>query len=188
ILLILVVMALVAGWKKEWQSQNYPPGPLALPVIGNLLQLRAANTCKTFRKLSKKYGPVFTLHFGSERAVVVFGYEVVREVLLSRGDEFTDRGRFPLTEKYNKDLGIFMSNGEMWAQTRRFTLTTLRDFGMGKRSVEEWVQEEMGLLLQELAQTKGQPFNPAMLLSAAVGNTICRILFGERFGYGDEEY
>uniref|UniRef100_A0A663FG04 Uncharacterized protein n=1 Tax=Aquila chrysaetos chrysaetos TaxID=223781 RepID=A0A663FG04_AQUCH len=188
ILLILVVMALVARWKKEWRSQNYPPGPLALPVIGNLLQLRAADTCKTFRKLSKKYGPIFTLHFGSERAVVVFGYEVVREVLLNRGDEFTDRGRFPLTEKYSKDLGIFMSNGEMWVQTRRFTLTTLRDFGMGKRSVEEWVQEEMGLLLQELAQTKGQPFNPAMLLSAAVGNTICRILFGERFGYGDEEY
>ncbi|KAM9586843.1 cytochrome P450 2C16-like isoform 2-T2 [Morphnus guianensis] len=188
ILLILVVMALVVGWKKKWQSQNYPPGPLALPVIGNLLQLRAANTCKTFRKLSEKYGPVFTLHFGSERAVVVFGYEVVQEVLLSRGDEFTDRGRFPLTEKYNKDLGIFMSNGEMWAQTRCFTLTTLRDFGMGKRRVEEWVQEEMGLVLQELAQTKGKPFNPAMLLSAAVGNTICRILFGERFGYGDEEY
>ncbi|XP_052635376.1 LOW QUALITY PROTEIN: cytochrome P450 2C16-like [Harpia harpyja] len=188
ILLILVVMALVVGWKKKWRSQNYPPGPLALPVFRNLLQLRAANTCKTFRKLSEKYGPVFTLHFGSEQAVVVFGYEVVQEVLLNRGDEFTDRGRFPLTEKYNKDLGIFMSNGEMWAQTRRFTLTTLRDFGMGKRSVEKWVQEEMGLLLQELAQTKGQPFNPAMLLSAAMGNTICRILFGERFGYGDEEY
>lgn len=110
--------------------------------------------CRFVPQLSKKYGPVFTLHFGSERAVVVFGYEVVREVLLNRGDEFTDRGRFPLTEKY-KNLGIFMSNGEMWAQTRRFTLTTLRDFGMGKRSVEEWVQEEMGLLLQELEQTKG---------------------------------
>uniref|UniRef100_A0A8B9MQA1 Uncharacterized protein n=1 Tax=Accipiter nisus TaxID=211598 RepID=A0A8B9MQA1_9AVES len=187
ILLILVVVVLVAGWKKQWRSQNYPPGPLALPVIGNLLQLRAANICKTFRKLSKKYGPVFTLYFGSERAVVVFGYEVVREVLLNRGDEFTDRGRFPLMDKY-KDLGIFMSNGEMWAQTRRFTLTTLRDFGMGKRSVEEWVQEEIRLLLQELEQTKGQPFNPATLLSAAMGNTISRILFGERFGYGDEEY
>ncbi|KAM6032852.1 cytochrome P450 2H2-like [Theristicus caerulescens] len=188
LLLVLATAALAAWWRKEQRSRNYPPGPLALPVIGNLLQLRASDTCKTFRKLSEKYGPVFTLRFGSERVVVVFGYEEVREVLVNRGEEFTDRGRFPLAEKTNQNLGLFMSNGELWAQTRRFTITTLRDFGMGKRSVEEHVQEETGLLLQELARTKGQPFNPAMLLSAAVGNAICRILFGERFGYGDEEY
>ncbi|XP_059691119.1 cytochrome P450 2C16-like [Gavia stellata] len=188
LLLILVATTIVARWKKEQRSQNYPPGPPALPLIGNLLQVRAADTCKTFRKLSEKYGPVFSLRFGSERVVVVFGYEVVREVLVNRGDEFTDRGRFPLAEKSNKDLGIFMSNGEMWTQTRRFTLTTLRDFGMGKRSVEEQVQEETAMLLQELERTKGRPFDPAMLLSAAVGNAICRILFGERFGYDDEEY
>ncbi|KAM6188802.1 cytochrome P450 2C16-like [Sarcoramphus papa] len=188
LLLVLAAAALAAQWKKERRSRNYPPGPPALPVIGNLLQVRAADTCKTFRKLSEKYGPVFALRFGSERVVVVFGYEVLREVLVNRGDEFTDRGRFPLTEKTNKDLGIFMSNGETWAQTRRFALATLRDFGMGKRSVEEHVREEMGMLLRELARTKGQPFDPATLLSAAVGNTICRILFGERFSYGDEEY
>ncbi|XP_072704823.1 cytochrome P450 2H2-like [Ciconia boyciana] len=188
LLLVLAATALVARWKNERRNRNYPPGPLALPIIGNLLQLRAADTCKTFRKLSEKYGPVFALRFGSERVVVVFGYEVVREVLVNRGDEFTDRGRFPLAEKNHKNLGLFMSNGETWTQTRRFTLTTLRDFGMGKRSVEEQIQEETRMLLQELACTEGQPFNPATLLSAAVGNAICRILFGERFGYGDEEY
>ncbi|GAB0201917.1 cytochrome P450 2C9-like [Grus japonensis] len=188
LLLVLAVATLVAQWQKERRNQNYPPGPPALPVIGNLLQVRAADTCKTFRKLSEKYGPVFSLRFGSERVVVVFGYKLVREVLVNRGDEFTDRGRFPLVDKASKDLGIFMSNGEMWVQTRRFALTALRDFGMGKRTVEEQVQEETGMLLRELARTKGQPFDPATLLSAAVGNAICRILFGERFGYDDEEY
>ncbi|XP_075583416.1 cytochrome P450 2C20-like [Pelecanus crispus] len=188
LLLVLAATVLVAWWKKEQRSRNYPPGPPALPVIGNLLQLRATDTCKTFCKLSEKYGPVFSLRFGSELVVVVFGYEMVREVLVSRGDEFTDRGRYPLMEKISKDLGLFMSNGETWVQTRRFTLATLRDFGMGKRSVEEQVREETATLLQELARTQGKPFNPAMLLSAAVGNAICRILFGKRFSYDDEEY
>lgn len=87
--------------------------------------------------------------------VVVFGYEMLREVLVTRGDEFTDRGSFPLTEKANQNLGLFMSNGAAWVQMRRFTLATLRDFGMGKRGLEEQVQEETGLLLQELARTKG---------------------------------
>lgn len=106
-------------------------------------------------QLSEKYSPIFTLRFGLGRVVVVIGYEVVQEVLVNRRDEFTDRGQFPLAEKNNKDLGIFMSNGETWVQTQPFTLTMLQDFGMGKRSVEEQVQEEMGLLLQELAQAKG---------------------------------
>uniref|UniRef100_A0A8B9ZUQ0 Uncharacterized protein n=1 Tax=Anas zonorhyncha TaxID=75864 RepID=A0A8B9ZUQ0_9AVES len=139
-------------------------------------------------QLSEKYGPVFSLRFGSQRVVVVFGYEALREVLVTRGDEFTARGRFPIAEKASQNLGLFMSNGAAWAQTRRFTLATLRDFGMGKRGLEEQVQEETGLLLQELARTQGRPLDPGTLLTAAVGNTICRILFGHRFDYGDEQY
>uniref|UniRef100_A0A8B9NB72 Cytochrome P450 n=1 Tax=Accipiter nisus TaxID=211598 RepID=A0A8B9NB72_9AVES len=166
ILLILVVMALVSGGPKPLGCRYRAPGMLMLSTPG----------------------PIFTLRFGLGWVVVVIGYEVVWEVLVNRRDEFTDRGQFPLAEKTNKGLGIFMSNGETWVQTQPFTLTMLRDFGMGKRSVEEQVQEEMGLLLQELAQAKGQLFDPAVLLSTAMGNTICHILISERFSYSDEEY
>nr|XP_013801228.1 PREDICTED: cytochrome P450 2B19-like [Apteryx mantelli mantelli] len=54
--------------------------------------------------------------------------------------------------------------------------------------IEEHVQEETGLLLQRLAESRGQPLNPGVLLSAAVGNAICRVLFGKRFNYSDPEY
>uniref|UniRef100_A0A8B9P606 Uncharacterized protein n=1 Tax=Apteryx owenii TaxID=8824 RepID=A0A8B9P606_APTOW len=181
-LVLLALLALLALWSGRPRDRTLPPGPLALPVIGNLLQLRATDTCKAFRKLSEKYGPVFMLRLGSAPVVVLFGYDVVREVLVSRSEEFTDRGRFPSAEKDNKDLGLFMSNGETWLQTRRFALATLRDFGVGRRDIEEHIQEETGLLLQRL------PLNPGVLLSAAVGNAICRILFGKRFGYSDPEY
>lgn len=51
--------------------------------------------------------------------------------------------------------GLGISNGERWRQLRRFTLTTLRDFGMGRKGMEEWIQEESEHLVARINSTKG---------------------------------
>ena len=38
-----------------------PPGPKALPIIGNALDIPSSMPWKTFRELSKKYGTSFTV-------------------------------------------------------------------------------------------------------------------------------
>ncbi|XP_078240709.1 cytochrome P450 2C18-like [Pogona vitticeps] len=165
-----------------------PPGPTPLPLLGNILQLKTTFLSKALQQLSEKYGPVFTVHFGGDPVVVLHGYDVIKEALIDRGDEFAPRGPLPLLDKINKGKGIIFSNGERWKVLRRFALTTLRNFGMGKKSIEERIQEEAQYLLEKLQDTKGKPFDPTFLLSCATSNIICSIVFGTHFDYHDERF
>ncbi|KAJ7322066.1 hypothetical protein JRQ81_018353 [Phrynocephalus forsythii] len=187
---LIACLTLLVAWKMAGakKKKNLPPGPTPLPFIGNLFQA----VCKDFpgrlKKLSEIYGPVFTLYFGSERVVIVHGYDLVKKVLIDNGDDFLDRGHMPSTNKLSQGHGVVMADGERWQQIRRFSLTTMRNFGMGKKSIEERIQEEAEHLVKALRATKGQPFNPTTLWSCATGNMISHILFADRFDYEDKDF
>ncbi|XP_066437215.1 cytochrome P450 2C18-like [Eleutherodactylus coqui] len=181
--LILLIMRSQNNKRKEM-----PPGPTPLPILGNLLQLNVRELPKSLNKLSKIYGDVFTVHLGPRPAVVLHGYDTVKEALVDRADVFSNRAKIFAAEIIFKDYGVFFSNGERWKQLRRFSITTLRNFGMGKRSIEERIQEESRCLRDELNKHAGSSFDPTYLLALAVSNVICSVVFGERFEYDDEKF
>ncbi|XP_078240720.1 cytochrome P450 2C29 [Pogona vitticeps] len=185
----LSCLLLLAAVRNRTQGKGRrPPGPTPLPILGNILQLKTTFLSKALQQLSEKYGPVFTVHFGGDPAVVLHGYDAIKEALIERADEFAPRGRLPLFDKIDKGKGIAFSNGERWKVLRRFALTTLRNFGMGKKSIEERIQEEAQYLLEKLQDTKGKPFDPSFLLSCATSNVICSIVFSAHFDYHDEKF
>ncbi|XP_028921977.1 cytochrome P450 2A13-like isoform X2 [Ornithorhynchus anatinus] len=84
--------------------------------------------------------------------------------------------------------GVIFSQGERAKQLRSFSITTLRDFSVGKRGIEERIQEEAQFLIESLRDTKGAPIDPSFFLSRAVSNVISSIVFGDRFDYEDEQF
>ncbi|XP_060761774.1 cytochrome P450 2C20-like isoform X2 [Neoarius graeffei] len=134
---------------------------------------------------SKTYGPVMTVYLGSQRALVLVGYNTVKEALVDNADDFVGRAAVPFIQRILKGYGVAFSNGERWRQLRRFTLSTLRDFGMGRKRMEGWIQEESRHLLDTIKDTNSAPFEPRFYLSRAVSNIICALVFSQRFSYED---
>ncbi|KAM4695597.1 cytochrome P450 2F2-like [Rhinophrynus dorsalis] len=143
---------------------------------------------KSLIQLAQKYGSVYTIYLGSRPVVILSGYQTVKEALIDQGEEFSGRGIVHGWELDNKSYGIVIGNGEAWKQLRRFTLTTLRNFGMGKRSIEERIKEEAQFMLEELRKHKQSPINPTNILLQAVSNVICSVVFGNRFDYTDLQF
>lgn len=175
--IMLMIMFLTFTWT---QSSHTPPPP----------------------QLSKTYGPVMTLHLGWQRTVVLVGYDAVKEALVDQADDFTGRGPLPFlmkaTDGYGTSYpiawtflgfltiptrispqvriitsGLGISNGERWRQLRRFTLTTLRDFGMGRKGMEEWIQEESKHLVEHIEKMKGG-FSASNKLTIKPQPKVCR--------------
>ncbi|XP_040847806.1 cytochrome P450 2C2-like isoform X4 [Ochotona curzoniae] len=188
LVLCLSCLLLFSLWKQSHGRGSLPPGPTPLPVVGNILQLDFKDVSKSLTKLSEVYGPVFTVYLGMKPTVVIQGYEAVKEALVDLGEEFSGRRRMPLNVKVNKGLGVIFSNGKTWKDTRRFSLMTLRNFGMGKRSIEERVQEEARCLVEELRKTNASPCDPTFILGAAPCNVICSVIFQSRFEYKDQKF
>ncbi|RVE65280.1 hypothetical protein OJAV_G00133770 [Oryzias javanicus] len=189
--LILVALTAVLLWLlnlRNNRKHRLPPGPPALPLIGNLLQLNKNAPFRTIVELSQTYGPVMTIYMGWQRTVALVGYDAVKEALVDQADDFVGRAPLPFLYKATRGYGITISNGERWRQLRRFALMTLRDFGMGRKGMEQWIQEESGHLIDHINKFKGKPFDPTFVLSCTVSNVICCLVYGERFDYDDKRF
>lgn len=112
ILVVLNYLKLLYKWKccvkiiksmnKNVNNQNETvkslkqfPGPAPLPIIGNLNLLAYYDVpFEAFSVLTKTYGDVYNLTFGSTRCLIVNNLDLIREVLNQNGKYFLNRPDF----------------------------------------------------------------------------------------------
>ncbi|KAF6726397.1 Cytochrome P450 2J2 [Oryzias melastigma] len=188
LLLFISVFIITADYIKNRRPVGFPPGPAALPIVGNIFTVDLNRPHESFIKLAAEYGDLYSLRFGQQWIVVLNGYKALKEALVTKGDSVIDRPHLPLQDEIAKGLGVIFSNGTNWKEQRRFALSTLRYFGFGKKSLEPVILNEFAHCAEELRSFKGKPFDPHLIVNNTVANIICHLVFGRRFEYGDEKF
>ncbi|KAG0447428.1 hypothetical protein HPP92_028366, partial [Vanilla planifolia] len=122
VLILLLQTILKKSKKNRHQASRQPPGPLNLPLIGNLHLLLGQNPPhRTLRKLSAKYGPIMRLKLGEIPVVVISSADGAAEVMKFHNLEFAS---WPINYSveaifYGGNNILFRPYGDFWRQMRR---------------------------------------------------------------------
>lgn len=67
------------------------------------------------------------------------------------------RGGHAIAPPTSPPPGVILARyGREWREQRRFSLSALRNFGLGKKSLEQWVTEEASSLCDAFADYTGE--------------------------------
>ncbi len=94
------------------------PGPVRLPLIGNLHQMSPATLHLTLEKWADQYGDIYRVYFGPRPLVVIAECKTTQRILRDRPEGFR---RTSIIEKAANDMhlnGVFSREGEIWRRHR----------------------------------------------------------------------
>lgn len=119
ILLIILSLSLSNSKPKSKPKGKLPPGPYALPILGNLEWLCRNSLFQmkpTLNTLHAKYGPVVTLHKGSRPDIFVNSHSMAHRLLVQDGPTFSGRPKRPATGRVSINSSTY---GPTWRLFRR---------------------------------------------------------------------
>ena len=166
-----------------------PPGPLRIPIIGNLLSLASKDSLSNLANLRKKYGDVYSLYVGNKLVVFLNGYDAINDALVKKGSLFARRPVTPFSTSQDIFPAIVTANGQTWRENRAFTILALDQVSVKNKGchIEEIIAVETTALMDKLETLSGS-VDPRNYLLPSVSNVITSFLFSQRFDLDDKEF
>lgn len=166
---------------------NLPPGPKPWPIIGNL-NLIGPLPHRSLHDLSKKYGPIMMLWYGSVPVLVGSSVEMAKLFLKTHDDVFAGRPQLAAGKYTSHEYsGILWSqHGPYLSQVRKMCLAEL--FSSKRIQSFEYMRvEELNSFLRGIFQLSlnGKPISLRDHLNTLNINIMSRMVLGKK--YLDEE-
>lgn len=163
------------------RTYNLPPGPKPWPIIGNL-NLIGTLPHRSIHALSKQYGPLMQLQFGSFPVVVGSSVDMAKFFLKTHDVVFTDRPKTAAGKHTTYDYSdiTWSPYGAYWRQARKICLTEL--FSAKRLESYEYIRgEEVLALLRDLHGASGRVVVLKDFLSTVSLNVITRMVMGKKY-------
>lgn len=172
----------------QWKNKNWPPGPMKLPIIGNLHLVNKGGDPMHVNlvKLAQQHGGLMTIWFSSSLpTVVVSDKELVWEVLVTKAADFSSRAKlytYPILSSNRQTIST--SNlGSYWYSLRNgLQSTSLSPDNILQQapSQEEAVSDMLSSLSKEATSNNGV-VKPLPHLRRNTVKLIARLFFGQLF-------
>lgn len=183
--LFALIVAAIFVSKLKSKKLKLPPGPRAVPLFGNWLQVGDDLNQRNLTDLAKKYGDIFLLKMGQRNLLVVASPELAKEVLQTQGVEFGSRPRnvvYDIFTGSGQDM-IFTYYGHHWRKMRRIMTAPFFTHNVVQKYRSAW-EEEIGRAMEDIrarpeASSEGIVIRGRMQLM--VYNIMYRMLFDRRF-------
>uniref|UniRef100_A0A0W0FZK7 Putative cytochrome P450 n=1 Tax=Moniliophthora roreri TaxID=221103 RepID=A0A0W0FZK7_MONRR len=105
---------------RQRSKGKLPPGPMGLPLLGNLLQL-SLDAWLPFTEWKYKYGPLVYITAGGQGILVLSSHKVAADLLDRKAHIYNGRPRFIVASEYltgGMFLGLLQHN-DVWKRMRR---------------------------------------------------------------------
>ncbi|WMV21340.1 hypothetical protein MTR67_014725 [Solanum verrucosum] len=167
------------------QKRLSPPSPRKLPIIGNLHQLGSL-PYRSLHKLSKKYGPVMLLHFGTKPVIVASSVDAARDIMKTHDLVWSNRPKSSMADGLfygSKDVG-FSPYGEYWRQIRSVAVLHLLS-NKRAQSYRHVREEETSNMIDKIRQQCDSVIDLRDVLSCMTNNIISRVNIGRTYNEGE---
>ncbi|XP_055337570.1 cytochrome P450 2F2-like [Paramacrobiotus metropolitanus] len=168
-----------------------PPGPLAIPIIGNawLLNGNGKESVQTrLMRIGKKYNGIFTMYIGRYPVIWLSSYKTCHEGFVASGWDCAGRPPelpVPGLDPSGKGFLNMVHAGinPVECEVRDFVRHKLKGFGV--QIMQNRIIDEINQMMKELEATEGTPFNPTKIIAQTIANITLGTLLGKRFDYDD---
>ncbi|CAN1824370.1 5-OH-xanthotoxin synthase [Linum perenne] len=184
---IILISLLLHTQNRTQTYYHLPPGPLGLPIIGNLFQLDGSLPHISLTQLSHKYGRhLISLRMGSVKTIVVSSPEMAKHVLRTHDHVLSSRPSRVGQRKLSYG-GINMAFSPYNAYSRTMKkLCIVHLFNTNKvQSFSHIRTYEVSRLMEKISQSSYKPFNLSSAMISLAGTLVCRMAFGKK--YEDED-
>ncbi|XP_015087518.1 geraniol 8-hydroxylase-like [Solanum pennellii] len=99
----IICVLLLLAWTsiRVPNNKKLPPGPIPLPLIGNLHNIFGASPHKSMERLANKYGPILSLKLGRLPTVVISSSTVAKEAVKKHDSAFSSKTPKNAVEAHN---------------------------------------------------------------------------------------